>query len=158
MGSHRVGHDWSDLAAAAAAAALAQLTRREGAQWIVHLLPYWQAWGYGSVVENRLSMHEILVQSPVPPSSYFGFPWWLRQYRIHLQCGRPGFNPWFGKIPWRREWQVTPVSLPGEFHGQRSLAGYSPWGCKESDMTERLQLSLFTLLADQHSLWNGGLT
>ena len=45
---------------------------------------------------------------------------------------------WVGKIPWRREWQPTPVFLPGETRGQRSLAGYSPWGCKESDMTERL--------------------
>ena len=47
--------------------------------------------------------------------------------------------------PWRREWQPTPVLLPGEFHGLRSLAGYSPWGHKESDTTERLTLSLFTL-------------
>ena len=39
---------------------------------------------------------------------------------------------------WRREWQRTPVFLPGKFHGQRSLAGYSPWCCKESDTTERL--------------------
>ena len=39
---------------------------------------------------------------------------------------------------WRRKWQPTPVSLPGESHGQRSLVGYSPWGCKESDTTERL--------------------
>ena len=46
-----------------------------------------------------------------------------------------------GKIPWRREWQPTLVFLPGEFHGQRSLVGYSPWGCKESDMTERLSLT-----------------
>ena len=47
-----------------------------------------------------------------------------------LQCGRPkrcGFNPWTGKIPWRRKWQLTPVFFSGEFHGQRSLAGYSPW-------------------------------
>ena len=51
-------------------------------------------------------------------------------------------DPWVGKIPWRREWQSTPVFLPGEFHGQRSLAGYSPWGCKEQDMTEQLTLSL----------------
>ena len=43
------------------------------------------------------------------------------------------FNPWVGKIPWRRAWQPTPVFLPGEFHGQRNLGGYSPWGCKESD-------------------------
>ena len=46
------------------------------------------------------------------------------------------FNPWVGKIPWRRAWQPTPVFLPGESHGQRSLVGYSPWGCKESDTTE----------------------
>ena len=43
-----------------------------------------------------------------------------------------------GKIPWRRAWQPTPVFLPGESHGQKSLAGYPPWGRKESDMTERL--------------------
>ena len=43
-----------------------------------------------------------------------------------------------GKFLWRREWQCTPVFLPGEFHGQRGLVGYSPWGHKESDTTERL--------------------
>ena len=47
----------------------------------------------------------------------------------------PGFCPWFRKIPWRRKWQPTPVYLPREFYGQRSLAGYSPWGCKQSDTT-----------------------
>ena len=46
------------------------------------------------------------------------------------------FHPWVGKIPWRRAWQSTPVSLPGESHGQRSLAGYSPLGHTESDLTE----------------------
>ena len=45
-------------------------------------------------------------------------------------CSSPGFSPWIGKIPWRREWLPTPVFLPGEFHGQRSLAGYSPWNAK----------------------------
>ena len=44
-----------------------------------------------------------------------------------------------GRIPWRRAWQPTPVFLPGESLEQRSLAGYSPWCCKESDMTERLR-------------------
>ena len=43
-----------------------------------------------------------------------------------------------GKIPWRRKWQPTPVLLPGKFHGWRSLVGYSPWGHKELDITERL--------------------
>ena len=50
-----------------------------------------------------------------------------------------GFDPWGGKIPRRRKWQPTPVFLPGESHGQRNLAGYSPWGCKESDMTDITQ-------------------
>ena len=52
------------------------------------------------------------------------------------------FNPWVGKIPCRKEWLSTPVYLPGEFHEQRSLAGYSPWGCKELDTNERQTLSL----------------
>ena len=55
-----------------------------------------------------------------------------------MQCRRPGFDPWVRKIPWRRKWQPSPVFLPWEFHGQRSLAGYNPWGPKESDTTERL--------------------
>jgi len=48
------------------------------------------------------------------------------------------FDPWAEKIPWRRKWQPTPVLLPGKFHGQRSLVGYSPWGHKELDMTDQL--------------------
>ena len=48
-----------------------------------------------------------------------------------LQHRRPGFDPWVRKIPWRRAWQLTPVILPGEFHGQRSLAGCSPWGSQK---------------------------
>ena len=55
---------------------------------------------------------------------------WFRRSRIRLQCRKPGFDPWVRKIPWRRKWQPTPVFLPGEFHGQRSLVGYSSWGCK----------------------------
>ena len=49
---------------------------------------------------------------------------------------RPMFDLWGGKIPWRREWQPTPVFSPGASHGQRGLAGYSPWGRKESDTAE----------------------
>ena len=51
------------------------------------------------------------------------------------------FDPWVGKIPWRRKWQPTPVFLPGESHGGRSLVGYSPRGRKESDTTERLHFT-----------------
>ena len=56
---------------------------------------------------------------------------------------RLGFDPWVGNISWRREWQPTPVFLPGKSRGQRSLAGYSPWGLKESDMTEYLSTKTF---------------
>ena len=52
---------------------------------------------------------------------------------------RSRFNPWVRKIPWRRKWQPTPVFLPGKSHGQRSLAGYSPRGHKESDTIETTQ-------------------
>ena len=53
-----------------------------------------------------------------------------------LKCGRSGFNPWVGKIPWRRERLPTPVFWPGEFHEL-----YNPWGYKESDTTDQLSLS-----------------
>ena len=56
---------------------------------------------------------------------------WLSGKESTCQCRRHRFNSWVRKIPWRRKWQPIPVFLPGEFHGQRSLAGYSPWGCKE---------------------------
>ena len=62
---------------------------------------------------------------------------WVSWSRVCLQCGRPGFNPWVGKIPWRRERILTPVFWPGEFHGPCSL-----WGRKEVDTTECLSLSL----------------
>ena len=56
------------------------------------------------------------------------------------RCWRHRFHPWVGKIPWRRAGQPTPIFLPGESHGQRSLGGYSLRGHKESDMTERLSM------------------
>ena len=67
-----------------------------------------------------------------------GLPTWLSGKESACQCRRHGFDPWVGKIPWSRKWQPTLVLLPGESHGQRSLAGYSPWGRRESDMTYRL--------------------
>ena len=54
-------------------------------------------------------------------------------------CKKPRFDPWVGKIPWRRKWQPTPASLPGESHGRRSLVGYSAWGHQGSDITEATQ-------------------
>ena len=69
----------------------------------------------------------------------FGLPWWLRWFRICLQCGRPGFNPRVGKIPWRRAWQPTPVFLPGEsplIDGACRATAYK--FAKELDTTEQL--------------------
>ena len=76
-----------------------------------------------------------------------GFPWWASlvgfpggsEVKASVSnVGKPGFDPWAGKIPWRRKWQPTPVFLLGEFLGWRSLVGYSPPGRRESDMTEQL--------------------
>ena len=85
--------------------------------------------------QNRKHLYSITDQ--------VGLPCWLRRQRIHLQWGKPVFDPWAGKIPWRRAQQSTPVFLLGEFHGQRSLAGYySPQDCKKLDRTERLSTTM----------------
>ena len=79
-------------------------------------------------------------------------PWWLNSKESACQCRRHEFNPWVGNIPWRRKWQPIPVFLPGEFNEQRSLVSYSPWGCKESDMTEQLtRTRFFATLAELKS-------
>ena len=91
-------------------------------------------------------------QSFIPPppilwNLYFSqlycehFPVWLKliEKLINNQgliSQTQGLHPWVVKIPWRRAWQPTPVFLPAESHGQRSLVGYSPWGHRESDTTE----------------------
>ena len=69
---------------------------------------------------------------------------------------RPRFDPWVGKMPWRREWQPIPVFLPGESHGQRNLAGYSPWGRKESDMTENTRWFLKAQGSGWNQIYTGG--
>ena len=69
------------------------------------------------------------------------------------QGRRHEFHPWVGKIPWRRKWHPTPVFLPGESHGQRSLEGYSPWGGKKSDRTEHAPT--WHLCLWYHMLWAG---
>ena len=95
MGSQRVGHHWSDLAAAA---------------MTTNVKTVFNYKGYVKRIKDR----EMQVQS---------LGW---------------------EIPWSREWKPTPVFFPGKFHGQRSLATYSLWGCKESDMTEHARTLLFS--------------
>ena len=67
--------------------------------------------------------------------------WWCSGKESTCQCRRLKrwvFDPWVRKILWSRKWHSTPIFLPGESHGQRSLVGYSPWAHKESDMTENI--------------------
>ena len=69
-----------------------------------------------------------------------GLPWCFSGKKSVCQDRRHGFYPWVRKIPLSRKWQPAPVFLPGKFHGQTNLVGYSPWGCKESDTTEHAQI------------------
>ena len=77
-----------------------------------------------------------------------GLPWCLRRLRICPQCRRPRFHHWGRKILWRTEWQPTPVFLPAEFRGQRSLLGYNPRSRIELDMAEWLTFSLCMWMKD----------
>ena len=70
---------------------------------------------------------------------FWGFPCGSVAKNPPANAGDAGgmvFSPWVEKIPWRRKWQPTLVFLPGKSHGERSLAGYSPWSRKELDMAE----------------------
>ena len=107
--------------------------------WYQHLCPNLphtasQTLGHGLLASNIW----ILDKQRILFGIGYGTPGSWDGKEFFLQCRRLKFDPWVGKFPWRREWQPTPVFLPGEFHGQRTLVGYSPWGHKESDMTEWL--------------------
>ena len=100
--------------------------------------------------EKKTSQNPIRDQVSARTTSYFLNLYTLvavllNKERMCLQCRRPGFDLWVGKIPWRREWLPTPGFLPEEFHGQRRLAGYSPWGRRESDTTKRLSTHKISL-------------
>ena len=93
-------------------------------------------------------IHEIYVFVYMKYKHIYLYTWniprWLSGKESVCQCRRHrrrGFDPWVGKIPWRRKWQPTPGFLPGESHGQRSLVGYSPQRCKELDMIEATKYS-----------------
>ena len=95
-------------------------------------------WQQVSLPQWSLQMTVPRLASYLQPMRDLASPGGARGTEPTCQCRRRrrrGFDPWIGKIPWRRAWQPTPVFLPGESHGQRSLAGYSPQGSKESDTT-----------------------
>ena len=81
---------------------------------------------------------KFLVKNNFPsPVNEQGPPSWLsgKESACSAADTGNGFDPWVGQVPWRRAWRPAPVFLPGESHGQRGLAGYTPPGCKESDRT-----------------------
>ena len=104
------------------------------------------ACSFCSPLQPLLSL-PVSLATPSPTSLYkdpydsIGLPRWLSGKESTCQCRRHRFNPWVGKIPWRRKWQPTPVFFPGEFQEQRILAGYSPWGRKELDTTKEARTS-----------------
>ena len=71
---------------------------------------------------------------------------WLSGKEFACQAGDTGSIPGLGRFHWRKKWQPTAVVLPGELHGQRSLTGYSPWGHRDLDKTERLIIAQYTYI------------
>ena len=114
-----------------------------------------------------LALHFLIFHYSLPASSYLypsrffsmGRPRSLSGKESTCQYRRPGFDPWIRKIPWRRKWQPTPVFLPGESHGQRSLAGYSPWGRQRvrHDLATKQQQHIFSPYScvPTHTEWLG---
>ena len=94
--------------------------------------------GRSELTDHIKTSHTLLIPL-VNHCLFLGFPGGASGKESACQCRRCKrywFDPWMKKIPWRRKCQPTPVSLPGKFHGQRSLVGYSLQGHKELDMTE----------------------
>ena len=87
--------------------------------------------------ENKMEIYFHINQT----LAFIGLPWWFSGKESPCKCRRPWFNPWVGNISWGMAWQSTPLLLPGESHGQMSLAGYSPWGCKRVRPTQQLNIN-----------------
>ena len=82
-----------------------------------------------------------------------GFPGGSDSKESACNAGDLGSVPGSGRSPGEENWQPTLVFLPGEFYGQKSLSGYSSWGCKELDMTERLTHILITYLIQKRDIY-----
>ena len=85
---------------------------------------------YSCLENSRDRLSSWAIVHGVKKNQTSGLPWWLNGKESTCQSRRRGFDPWVGKIPWRRKWQPTLIFLPGKSHGQRSLIAYSPRGYK----------------------------
>ena len=105
---------------------------------------------YSGLISFKIGRLDLLM-------GFLGLPRWLSGNESACQCRRHrshGFDLWFKKIPWRRKWKPLPMFLPGKSHEQRSLMGYSPWGCKRKlDMTGWLNTkNVFSIIYNQKIL------
>ena len=101
----------------------------------------------GGTSENQA---KFVLDFSVCTASYGGFPGGsvVKNSTAMQETWRPRFDPWVGKKSFLLDWLHTPVFLPGKSHGQRSLTGYSPWGCKESDTMEQVNFSFYFLFQE----------
>ena len=131
LGLHRVGHDWSN----AAAAAFPQLGEGNGntLQYSFLANPMTgEPGGLLSLGSHRVGHNWSDLAAAAFPQ--LGLPGGSMVKNLPANAGDTScrFNPWFRKIPWSRKWKPTLVFLPGQSHGQRHLEGYSPWGGKRT--------------------------
>ena len=150
MGWHRVRHDWSDLAAAAANSFIAIACNIAWSQKVWCLLLCYSfsrlLWIFRIIFRSiKFWILFFLLLWKVPLAFWYGLHWnyglprWLsgKESACQFRCGS---DPYVGKIPWSREWQPAPVFLPGKFHGQRSLGRLQSMRLQDLDTTERAQL------------------
>ena len=149
MGLQRVGHDWVTFTYHFYTTGV--LTPKYSTHRLLscELSKMWTCICMSSHV-NQLMFLAYTVKCMHPPQMgggtsvtlqySVGFPKWGSGKESACRCRRLRFNPWVRKSPWCRKWQLTPEFLPGKFHGQRSLEGYSPWVRQESDITEWLSM------------------
>ena len=119
--------------------------------------------GYGSLGVNSKLFCPYLTSKQMAVSPSLGFPGGSDGKASACKCGRPGFDPWVGQMPWRRKWQLTAVLLPGKFHGWKSLVGYSPgiaksrtWLSSFTGSSSSLKASAMHRLFGHWLTWNQG--
>ena len=95
----------------------------------------WATKGTNTIREVPTSRNNHLPKASLPTAITLGLWGWLSSKEFTCKCRRCRFDPWVGKVPWRRKWQPTPIFLSGKCHVQKIPLAYSPWGCKGPDTT-----------------------
>ena len=144
MGSHRVGHNWSDLAACMCICCFSELLERK----LHTLYPLSHIFFSAYFLKTRTFSYITTVYLPITVNLKLILYFWHNGKESTCQCRRCQrcrLDPWVRKIPWRKKWQPAPVFLPGKFHGQRSLVVYSSGCSTESDWSGWLSVHTHTV-------------